>query len=321
MKILPISVIIPVFNAGEFLEQCVNSINSKTIPTEIILIDDCSTDNSLDVAISISKTHTNVRILKTEMNVGATEARKMAILASKQDLIALVDADDFIEDGAMEDAFNRLVEDIDLVIWELWKYEIDGIQRRGQANPDSFPVSGSEALLLSLGGWRIHPLGVARKQVYLIAYEGFYCDSFNSDELITRLVLKGCRSISGSNKKYFYRTNPNSTTQTVSDRHLTSLRSYLWLLKLCLYTKNAPTASVVLDGIYSAFNFFKKRKLYTKEKLNEEIFAFIKSSSKIIQVWETIIFKPKYLIAFFILFIYSANQRMLLSLKKMLKHL
>lgn len=319
IKCLPISVIVPVYNAGEFLSQCVESINAGTPPAEILLVDDCSTDNSLEVALSLSEKHPNVRILKSEKNAGAAYARKRAILASSQDLVALVDADDFLEDGAIQDAYDRLDGDVDLVIWELWKYELDGAQHRTAANPDRFPIRGDDAMLQSLAGWRIHPLGIARKDVYLQAYEDFVVESYNSDELITRLVFKGCRSITGSGKKYFYRTNPKSTTQTVSDRHLTGLRSHVWLIRLCLMTKNAPTSSVIMGGVYAAYSFFKKRRDYGKGRLNEELFRFVSSCIRIPEVWRTLLLSPKYLGAFVIISLYSLHKNAVFSQKENVK--
>jgi glycosyltransferase involved in cell wall biosynthesis len=317
---LPVSVIVPVYNAGKFIEQCIDSINTISnsayrIPAEIILIDDHSTDNSIDVIANLTKKHSNLKLLQTERNSGAAAARKKGIFAAEYNFIALVDADDLIEEGAIEDAYNRFTEGIDLVIWELWKLEIDGSTRRTQANPTSFPLRGEEALLRSLGGWNAHPLGIARKQNYVRAYDDFSIESYNADELITRLLFKGCRSIAGSSKKYFYRTNPNSTTQTISDKHLTVLRSHIWLIELCLKTNNAPTASVALGAIYTAYTFFKQRNLYNKRKLNTELFKFILSAASIPFVWKAMLVKPKYLGVFALLSLYSAQQKLNFSTK------
>ena len=312
---LPVSVVVPVYNAGKFIEQCIDSINKNSnsayrIPAEIILIDDNSTDNSIEIIAALAKRYPNLKLLQTESNSGAAAARKKGIFAAEYDLIALVDADDFLEEGAIEDAYSRFTEDIDLVIWELWKFEVDGSTRRTQANPTSFPLRGEEALLKSLGAWNAHPLGIARKKNYVRAYDDFSIESYNADELITRLLFKGCRSIAGSSKKYFYRTNPNSTTQTISDKHLTVLRSHIWLIELCLKTKNAPTASVVFGAIYAAYTFFKKRNLYNKEKLNAELLKFLLSAGSIPFVWKAMLLKPKYLGAFALLSLYIIQQEL-----------
>ncbi len=312
---LPISVIVPVYNAGIFIEQCIDSINKSSdntyrVPAEIILIDDHSTDNSVEIIANLSKRYSNLKLLQTERNSGAAAARKKGIFSAKCDHIALVDADDFLEEGAIEDAYSRFTDDIDLVIWELWKLEIDGSTRRTQANPSSFPLRGEEALLKSLGAWNAHPLGIARKTNYIRAYHEFSIESYNSDELITRLLFKGCRSIVGSSKKYFYRTNPNSTTQTISDKHLTGLRSQVWLIELCLTTKNAPTASVVFGAIHEAYTHFKRRDLYNKSKLISELRKFLLTLATIPLVWRAMLLRPKYLGGFALLFLYIFQQEL-----------
>lgn len=67
-KYLPVSVIVPVYNAGEFLETCVDSINKDfyRVPAEIILINDCSTDNSIEIARTLSRKYSNLKIIDTK---------------------------------------------------------------------------------------------------------------------------------------------------------------------------------------------------------------------------------------------------------------
>ncbi len=146
-KILPITVIVPVFNAGSLLSKCINSINAGVRPSEIIIINDCSTDNSLDIAIQLRASFDNIRILNTERNSGAAFARKQGILQANNSLISLVDADDFLEINALQDAYENLNENIDLSIFELWEYENENIQKKHLANPINFPIKGSDALL------------------------------------------------------------------------------------------------------------------------------------------------------------------------------
>ena len=307
---IPVSIIVPVYNAGDYLTKCIESLNFSCRPAEIILIDDCSTDNSFAIAIKLAERYPNIKLLQTVKNSGAAEARRKGIFASKQAFIGLLDADDFLEEGAIEDAYDKLSIDIDLVIWELWKHEVDGTNKRTLANPNGFPVLGDAAVLQSLGEWRIHPLGIARKEVYLRAFKEFDVESYNADELITRLVFKNCRAIAGSSKKYFYRTNPASTTQRISDKHLTGLRSHIWLIRFCVVTKGAPVDSVIKGAISSAYHFFKNRTLYCEKNFDEEMFRFLSDVSKISRVWRAIILSPKHYGALIILFVYASFRGM-----------
>jgi len=87
-----ITVIIPVFNTEKYLAQAIGSVLSQTLkPTEIIVVDDGSTDKSAEVARQFEPL---VRIINQE-NKGAGAARNAGILEASGDFLAFLDADDF----------------------------------------------------------------------------------------------------------------------------------------------------------------------------------------------------------------------------------
>lgn len=94
----------------------------------------------------------------------------------------------------------------------------------------SFPIPGREAARLTLGGWRIHPLGVVSRDRFLAAARTVAVDSYNSDELVTRKLFASLRQVSHTSKAYYYVKNPDSTTLRAEPdlRHLA--RSQAWLL-------------------------------------------------------------------------------------------
>jgi glycosyltransferase involved in cell wall biosynthesis len=298
MTNLPVSVIVPSYNSRKWLSQCIDSINCGVKPAEIIIIDDCSTDDSLLFAHDLAATHANIKILKTPSNSGAAEARKVGFMAASCDLVAIVDADDLIEKNALLDAYLKISEDVDLCIWKFWRIDNNGNLSETTANPDTLPISGEKAVLLSLGRWGIHPLGVARKNLYLDAYRRFSVNSFNSDELITRILLRSARKIVGSEKKYFYRINPDSTTQKVSLKHLTVLRSNLWIINFAMDIKDAPLDILIRQSISSAYVIWKKRNLYGWAMVRAELKVFVWSLVKLKLAWVVIFRRPKFLLFF-----------------------
>jgi len=91
-----VSIITPVFNAEKYIEQCINSVLSQTHKDwELILCDDCSTDNSVRIIEEYINRDSRIILLSNEVNSGAGIARNMAIKHATGNYIAFLDGDDF----------------------------------------------------------------------------------------------------------------------------------------------------------------------------------------------------------------------------------
>ena len=89
-----ITVIIPVYNTGKYLEECLNSICKQSLQEiELICINDGSTDNSLSILKQLAKTDERIVVLDG-INEGVASARNKGILKAKGDYIAFMDSDD-----------------------------------------------------------------------------------------------------------------------------------------------------------------------------------------------------------------------------------
>ena len=80
-----VSVIMPVFNAGKYVERAVESVIHLPNTGELILIDDCSQDNSLEICKEIESKYANIRLLKHKdgKNHGAAASRNLGISKAK----------------------------------------------------------------------------------------------------------------------------------------------------------------------------------------------------------------------------------------------
>ena len=122
---LPVSVIIANYNSENYLNECVRSINAGQWPLEILIVDDCSTDASLQLALQLAAEFSNVRVFQLPENVGAAEARKIAILNAQCEWITIIDADDYIEKDAIAAALAKAIaEGSDMCIWQLWRFDV-----------------------------------------------------------------------------------------------------------------------------------------------------------------------------------------------------
>ena len=96
MENIKFSIIIPVYNSEKYINECLESIFSQTYKNiEIIAVNDCSTDNSLEIL----KQYNQIKIFSTKVNSRQGAARNIGIENSTGDYILFVDADDVLYDS------------------------------------------------------------------------------------------------------------------------------------------------------------------------------------------------------------------------------
>lgn len=112
-----ISIIMPVYNAEKYLNRSIESIMNQTYNNiEIILVNDGSTDNSLEICTNYQEKDNRIKLINQE-NKGVSFARNKGIDESTGDYIMFIDSDDYIEKNMIEDMVEKIIEDdIDLII-------------------------------------------------------------------------------------------------------------------------------------------------------------------------------------------------------------
>ena len=234
MTTVPVSVIIPAYNAERWLERAVTSVFSPdhSPPSEVLIVDDASTDHTADVAMRLAQEFPALHVLRQSVNAGITKARRAGLVAATNEWVAHLDADDYLSPGAVEIAYHAVVaHGADLCIWERKHL------RDGQTHwwPDtsqfSYPLTGREATRLTLGQWRFHAWGVMRRDQWLAALDAVDVETFDSDELVARQFLFGCESITSCAAQYFWVHNPASTSKSDGKKVRTELlTSQAWLI-------------------------------------------------------------------------------------------
>ena len=94
---MTISVIIPVYNASAFLKKAVNSALQFEEVKEILLLEDCSTDDSLEICRKLAEENTKIKLFQhpDKGNHGAGASRNLGLSKASQDFISFLDADDY----------------------------------------------------------------------------------------------------------------------------------------------------------------------------------------------------------------------------------
>jgi succinoglycan biosynthesis protein ExoO len=120
------SVIIPAYNVSGIIARAIRSAAAQTLPPlEILVINDCSTDDTIEVVRALEQEIPSLRVVSTPTNGGPSAARNVGLRAARADWIALLDADDAWKPGRLERLSEvalatsaDFVAD-DLVMWDI----------------------------------------------------------------------------------------------------------------------------------------------------------------------------------------------------------
>ena len=126
-----ISVLIPVYNAKDFLYESIPSLLNQTLEDiELICVNDGSKDNSLEILEEFASKDSRVKVIDKE-NGGCGSARNRALEEARGEYVYFFDPDDMIENNAFELSYNMAIKNnSDLVIFKANIFDKDGISNR-----------------------------------------------------------------------------------------------------------------------------------------------------------------------------------------------
>lgn len=119
-----ISIVIPVYNAEKYLEQCLNSITNQTYKNfEVILVNDGSIDHSESICMDFVKVDTRFKYF-TKVNGGASSARNLGLDNAQGKYITFIDADDWVDENHLEVLINNIKENnSDMAVSSIKKFD------------------------------------------------------------------------------------------------------------------------------------------------------------------------------------------------------
>lgn len=98
-----VSVIMPAHNAERFLEEAIQSVISQTVTDwELLVIDDCSSDNTRQIAAEFAQKDPRIRLLANEQNMGVAKTRNRGLDLCSGQYVALLDSDDYWKPQLLE---------------------------------------------------------------------------------------------------------------------------------------------------------------------------------------------------------------------------
>ncbi|MCD8266101.1 MAG: glycosyltransferase [Prevotellaceae bacterium] len=211
MSSVELSVIVPVFNAGEYLRECVESVLGQSFREwELLLVDDGSTDGSGEVCDGYALGDGRIRVYHKE-NGGVSSARNVGLDEAQGEWIAFLDADDYLPPRTLE----ALVEEARASGADLTIGEVRRLLRGKEKTLDDMPLhcGGSVAASIRrLGLWGYLFRSKAIKEARLRFTEGL---AFSEDRVFVFQYALQCLTLCLVEQPvYVYRINDQSSTRT-----------------------------------------------------------------------------------------------------------
>ena len=208
---MDVSVIIPVYNNEEYLEKCLNSIINQTTDYkyEIIVINDGSTDNSLDI---LKKYKNKIKLIDQE-NKGPGAARNAGLLVAKGKYLMFIDGDDYVSSDFIEKMIDTLENNkSDIVICDFYRVNNDNISYLSKGKAGIYYKGKINDVLLM----DFHSCNKAfKKELFknLKYPEGMF---YEDVVLISKVLLRALKIVKINNPLYYYRNNVKGTTNVIN---------------------------------------------------------------------------------------------------------
>lgn len=294
---MKISIIIPVHNSQNFITKCVESIVNQPFGKEaqIILLENDSTDNSLNICNILSKQYKNVEVFSYK-NLGVYNIRRVGIKKAIGDYLLFLDSDDFLENGALI-SLNDCIKTYnpDLIIFnaktsiskKLFDFPFNKGLYTGKSLEIFYKTFCESDMLNAL--WN----KCVKKNIALKSIENnkdiFL--NYNEDFLQSSFIVNNANSIYYLDKSlYFYNNNDKSLTNSFNPNYLKNVfkawnifenTSFPWTKKYkdVLQKRKALALFIYLEKMICSTFPYKKFKNEFNSLLNSKIFKEYKNIS------------------------------------------
>jgi len=247
-----LSIIIPFFNAEDFISSCIDSILKQPYfgKVEIILINDGSTDSSIDICRTYQKKHKNIKIVNNRKNQGVSEARNIGIKNSNGEYLYFVDADDILLPRAIKNIIKSISKKPDIISGRsiTFKQDKNIVTRKKQKNTvGSLTI---EDFFKGKFDLSMHT-NIIKKE--LITKNKIKFDNilnFTEDmDFMLNALSKAKKITRIETEIYGYRRNSKSVTSRISKKRINDMLTFIerWKKRINNSYMNPKTKKKILD--------------------------------------------------------------------------
>lgn len=276
---MEITIIIPVYNTEKYLKKCLDSVYQLNLNNkEIILVNDCSTDNSLEMLTQYKeKFKENTIIINHKINQGLSAARNSGIKKAKGKYLFFLDSDDFVDAKELEKFFKEALEtNVEILIGNYYLYYSKSDIEKFKYSPKIMKneISGLDFMEQSFKNncMSIISCRSLYKKNFLIKNNLFFINGLlHEDIAFTSTVLFLTKKVRYSDKYfYYYRQNREGSIMKKL-----SYKNYLHLLYITNYLLNFIEKEKHQDKYFNRiiigtyFKAVKEGKIFNRELFNK----------------------------------------------------
>lgn len=276
-----VSVIIPVYNCGDMLRQCLESIENQSFKDfEVIIVNNASTDNSLQIAMEFSEKDKRFRLVENTSGGGAGSNRNKGVELAAGEYISFIDGDDRIDEYFLEKLYKAAKDNnADIAVCGFYYYFLNTQKSERDAPPPEKVFDRDEALacLLKDKYMRFFLWNKLWKKKLFTENDIKIPDMYYEDAVVTpKLFYYAERVVSLDYCGYYYTrafskyTEVKMTAQRANDYVNTIPMIRLFLEERGCYEKFKGSFKTHIFHVYFAVPFVVKQSSAENKKSNRE---------------------------------------------------
>lgn len=263
-----VSIIVPVYNVADYLQECLESILQQNFSNyEIICVDDASTDNSRDILDIYAKNYNIIHVIKHKKNMGLSAARNTGLRCAIGKYIWFVDSDDKISEGSLKELYDIAERNrTDILCFGLRVVYKESYKK---LNLDTYNIqkdekvcSGKELFcdLVDKGTWSASVCRKFIKRDFLIENQiKFYEGILHEDVLFSFYCIIQAERVINTEKVY-YICHQRETSITAQKTHKSAESNFVIMVQLIIYwythTFTERENSAMKAYIYDRYNMY-----------------------------------------------------------------